>query len=402
MRRRRVKITGIGPVTPAGVGCESFWQGITQPVSRVRPFTALGAEHGPIAAAFLERFNVAEYVKPTPALRGAARHTLFAVAGTALALTDAGLALDELRTANSAIVTGTSVMDFGGICRTADSVHKFGAKGADGRVVFTTNVAAVAGTINRVFGLAARTMALQSSCCSGLDAIGHAAGLIARGEVDIALCGGAEAPLHRMPMLELRAAGLAPQSDEGAARIGRPFDLWRTTGVVSEGACLFVLEPEESPRAGYSFVAGYAHASDAATELCGGMVPAMRRALADARLRPAAIDAISAWGPGHREIDAAETRALQQVFNGALQDIPVVSIKGAIGTPLGASGAIQVAAAALGQRAAVVPPTANWEYPDPACELNLSARARALPQARVLVNAHGLAGVNTAVILERC
>lgn len=402
MKRRRVKVTGIGPVTPAGVGREAFWRGMQEPVSRVRPFKQLGEEYGPIVAAYLDRFDVNSYVKPNLALRGAARHTLFAVAGTALAFEDAGVQEEEVREANCAIVTGTSVMDFGGICRTADSVAKFGAKGAEGRVIFTTNVAAIAGTINRAFGLSARTMAIQSSCCSGLDAIGYAAGLVARGEVDMAICGGTEAPLHRMPMLELRAAGLAPNSEEGSPRIGRPFDLWRTTGVVSEGACMFLLEPESSPRAGYSYISGYAYANDEPTDVCGGMVPAIRLALADAGLRPGDIDAISAWGPGHREIDAAETRALHRVFDEAIAEIPVVSIKGAIGTALGAAPAIQVGAAALGQRAGVVPPTVNWEYPDPACVLHLSRQARALPQRHVLINAHGLAGVNTSVILERC
>jgi 3-oxoacyl-(acyl-carrier-protein) synthase len=402
MKRRRVKITGIGPVTPAGIGREAFWKGILEPVSRVRPFKELGDEYGPLVAAYLEDFEVERYIKRTPALRGAARHTIFAVAASSLALQDAGLGPEALRDSHTLIVTGTSVMDFGGICSTADSVFKYGAKGAMGRAVFTTNVAGIASTINQTLDCAARTMALQSSCCSGLDAVGHAASMVARGEAEIALCGGTEAPLHRHPILEIRAAGLTPASNEMPERIDRPFDLWRTTGVVSEGACMFILEPESSPRPGYSFVAGYGFANDQPNQLCGGLVEAMELAIADARLSPHAIEAINAWGPGHRAIDAAEARALAEVFHEFLAQIPVVSIKGALGNALGAAPAIQLGVAALAQRASCLPPTVNWQHPDPECPLNLSARERNLAHNITLVNSHGLAGVNATMVLERC
>jgi 3-oxoacyl-(acyl-carrier-protein) synthase len=402
MKRRRVKITGIGPVTPAGIGREAFWAGILESVSRVRVYREIGEEYGPLVAASVERFKLSNHLKPHVALRGAARHTLFAVAGTALALQDAGVEVEEVRESNCAIVTGTSVMDFGGIVRTADSVHKFGSKGAEGRVVFTTNVAGIAGSINQTFGLTARTMAVQSSCCSGLDAIGYAAGLVARGEVELAVCGGTEAPLHRMPLLELRAAGLTPNSSESPERVSRPFDLWRTTGIVSEGACMFLIEPESSRRPAYCFIDGYGCANDPPDDLCGGMSDAMKMAMADAGMGRDAVESISAWGPGHRQIDAAETIALARVFGDSLAQIPVVSLKGAIGTALGAAPAIQLAAASLGLRTGSMPPTVNWSYPDPACRLNLSNQPLTLAHGNAMVNSHGLAGVNSTMVLRQC
>jgi 3-oxoacyl-(acyl-carrier-protein) synthase len=402
MRRRRVKITGIGPVTPAGVGKEPFWSGILEPVSRIRPFNGLGRQYGPVVAAFMDEFDLGKYADTTLVPNGAARHTQFAVAGTMLALRDAGLSVEELRGGKVAIVVGAALMDFGSITNSIESVDRHGIRGSKPRTMYAFNTASIAGAINQVLETSARTMAVQSSCCSGIDAIGFAADLVANGEVDIALCGGTEAPLYRFPLLELRAAGLTPTTGETPHKVDRPFDLWRTTGVVSEGACMFVLETEESPRPGYSHIAGYAFANDEKDDLCSGIATASRMALADAKLRPDDIEVINAWGPGHKLIDAGEVRAMRRVFGPSLPEIPAVSIKGAIGNPLGAAAAIQVAAGALGQRLGTIPPTVNWDFPDPDCPLNLSNRSRHLDHRVTMINAHGLAGVNSSFILERC
>jgi 3-oxoacyl-(acyl-carrier-protein) synthase len=402
MNRRRVKITGIGPVTPAGIGKELFWKGILEPVSRVRPFTKLEPELGPFVAAFIEGLHIDQYVPRASVPKGSARHTLFAIAGAALALRDAGMSSDDFVHANTVVVAGACVMDFEGIIRTVEAVTEKGVRGAQGRAVYTTNAAAIAATVGEVLGIPARTMSVQSSCCTGLDAIGHAARLVGSGEADIAICGGTDAPLFQCPLVELRAVGMTPDTTDNAKKLDRPFDMWRTTGVVSEGACMFVIETETSPRPGYSFVTGYAYSNDRPKELCSGMAVAMKQALADANIRAAQVECISAWGPGHRLIDAAEARMLDEVFGKQLAGIPALSIKGSIGNPLGAAGAIQVAAAALSQKTGYIPPTVNWQFPDPDCPLNLCANQRHISHDVTLVNAHGLSGVNSSLILHRC
>jgi 3-oxoacyl-[acyl-carrier-protein] synthase II len=185
-------------------------------------------------------------------------------------------------------------------------------------------------------------------------------------------------------------------------RLARPFDLWRTTGVVSEGACMFVLERADSPRRGYSYVSGYGFANDEAGDPCGGMTSAGRLALAAAKLRPEQVEALSAWGPGHKLIDAAEARAMMELFKTGLSEIPVSSIKGAVGSALGAAGAIQVGASALGQFSGIITPTVNFEYADPACPLNLSNASRSVPHAVTLISSHGVGNVNSSLVLERC
>lgn len=402
MKRRRVKITGIGPVTPAGIGREEFWRGILEPVSRIRPYDKLGESDGPLVAAYLKRFNISDYADKARLPKGAARHTLFAVAASILALRDAGIDPASLESGGTAVVVGSSLLDFGSIGEAIESVNKRGPRGALARVVYTASGTSTPSAINLALGTAARTMSMQSSCCSGLDAIGYASDLIARGEVEIAICGGTEAPLHRFPILELRAAGLTPTTTEMSDRVARPFDLWRTTGVVSEGACMIVLEADESPRPAYAYVDGYAFANDEASDLCGGLVTAARIAMAEGGIRPTQVEAINAWGPGHKLIDRGEADAMRRIFGEEASAIPVVSIKGAIGNALGATPAIQVATAALGQWHSCLPPTVNWQYPDPDCPLNLSAKPRFTEHGVTLVNAHGVGAVNSCMVIQRC
>lgn len=402
MKRRRVKITGIGPVTPAGIGREAFWKGILEPVSRVRPYRKLDPELGPFVAAYIDNFDIGKYVDRREVPNGSARHTLFALAGTMLALADAGLSVEQLQKLRTAVFTGTSIMDFDGITRGTQSVFNRGLRGVQPRLIFSTHVASISSSIVDVLKIPAKAMAVQSSCCGGMDAIGFAANAIADGEIDVAICGGTECPLFKHPLLELRGAGLTPPTAERAADIDRPFDLWRTTGVVSEGACMVILEPEESERAGLSWIRGFAYAHDESGELCGGLVSAIKEALGNAALRPGDIEVINAWGPGHQLIDAAETRALRQIFGETLESIPVVSIKGAIGNPLAAAPAIQVAVGVLAQKYGVVPPTVNWNYLDPECVLRLNRTASVIDHSLTLVDAHGLSGMNSALVLERC
>jgi 3-oxoacyl-(acyl-carrier-protein) synthase len=401
MKLRRVKITGIGPVTPAGIGREAFWRGIQEPVSRVRRLDYLPDNLGAFVATWMPNFALEDYVENIqPVLRRAARHTHLAVAGAALALRDAGIGADDEVLAKAVVYSGTSLMDFGAITKETEAVSKRGLRGISPRLIYSSSVACIASSIAQTFAPQGISMAVQSSCCAGLDAIGQGAAMVASGVADIAICGGSEAPLHKHPMVEFRAAELTPANPDQPEKQCRPFDLWRTTGVIGEGAAIFVLEADSSPRPGYCWVDGYAFAGDYSGNICSGLNTAMFRAIKNANINLDAVDVISAWAPGHKIIDAAEARALREVFGGRLSNIAVYSIKGAIGNPLGAAPAIQVAAAALALRDGKLPPTVNWDFPDPACKLSLSATMQRIQHSYSLVNAHGLAGMNSAMVLS--
>jgi 3-oxoacyl-[acyl-carrier-protein] synthase II len=400
MKRRRVKITGLGFVTPAGIGKEAFQNGIMQYVSHVAPVKRFPEDSGPFVASEVKRFRIEDYVGNSAAKKQP-RHTQFALAATMMALADAGLTQNEVQNLNPVVVTGTSLMDSNVINQTIENVAQKGARFGLARVIFQGPVAMIAATVAEYVG-GGRTLTLQSACCAGSDAIGHATGMVANGECDIAICGGTEAPIYYHPMLELKMAGLSPGTAERPEQLSRPFDMWRTTGVIGEGACIMVIEPESSPRPGYAFISGYSFATDLPSRPGSGLFEAIRLCMANARVSAADVDMISAWGPGHKEIDASEAFALKEFFGDELRHIPVVSIKGAIGNPFAAAGAIQAGCAALGLRYGFIPPTVNWVHPDPACPLNLSAQPRFLPMETALINSHGLSGTNSCLLLERC
>lgn len=399
MKRRRVKITGIGFVTPAGVGRAEFERGILEPRSRVVLLDRFPPEAGAFVGAEVADFKLEQHAPGVNSKR-MPRHTQFAVAASVMAAVDAGLKLSDLRDQRVLVMIGAALMDFGAINKGVDLILRNGPVSALPTSVPNALVSGIGAAVCELIGGSTRMMAVQSACCSGLDAIGSAADMIANGEVDVALCGGTEAPLHFHPMLELKLAGLAPGCREWPERQCRPFDLWRTTGVIGEGACVLLLEAEGRGGPAYAHVAGHAFASDQVNEPCGGMFEAMRLAVANACLRPHQIEAISAWGPGHRVLDRAEAQVLGGYFGGRLENVPVYSIKGAIGNPLGAAGAIQVGCAALGMRGGFMPPTVNWRDADPECPLNLSGAARYISHRTTLVNAHGLSGTNTCLVLR--
>jgi 3-oxoacyl-(acyl-carrier-protein) synthase len=401
MIRKRVKVTGIGPVTPAGVGREAFFWGILEPVSRVHVVPQLErAGTGPFVAAEVRDFDVTSHV-PDAHAKKLPRHTQFALAGTLLALADAGLRREDIVDLEPLVAIGAALMDFGVINRTVDLMLEKSRVIGFPSAVLGGSVSGIAGSIAKWLGGSSRSVSLQSACCSGTDAIGHAFERVATGDAKIALCGGTEAPIYLHPMLELKKAKLASDSDEMPERSCRPFDRWRSTGAIGEGAAMFVLEPEDSPRPGYGFIEGYAFATDEEGDLLSGLEQSIRMSLGNARLLPSQIECINAWGPGHGAVDLNESRVLRNIFGSALEKIPTFSIKGAVGNPLAAGGPMMLAASLLGLRHGVIPPTVNWEFPDPACPLCLSPRVRYLPHGISLLDAHGLSGTNACLVLAR-
>ncbi len=399
MKRRRVKITGIGFVTPAGIGKDEFLTQIQEPVSRVTALKRFPEDAGAFVGAEVKGFKLERIVEDVNSKR-MPRHSQFALAATALALRDAGMKLGDLRDAGALVMIGATLMDFGTINKGVDMILRRGPLSAMPTSVSSVLVSGIGAAVSEMIGGTTRTMSLQSACCSGLDAIGRAADMIATGETDIAICGGTEAPLHLHPMLELKMAGLAPGNPDYPERQCRPFDRWRTTGVIGEGACVLILEAEQSRRSTYAYVEGHGYASDEVDRPCSGLTEAMRLAVNNSGLRPKDVESVSAWGPGHRVLDSAEAGVMERFFGAHLDELPVVSLKGAIGNPLGAGGAIQVGCAALGLKSGMLPPTVNWEHPDPSCRLNLSSKPRYLSHRNALVNAHGLSGTNACLVLS--
>lgn len=386
MKQRRVKITGIGPVTPAGIGRDGFAQQIFEPVSRVGA-VKIGNKNTLAAAGSVQGFRIGAFALDAVHLESP-REVQFALAATMLALRDAGLALAEVRKRKPLIVLARPALEratwFGSIKEAFQDQAKV-------HVVQDAVVLMVDGRSDT---------SRQGVGFSSLDAIGYAASRVASGEVDLAICGGADAPLNENILAELGKLGLSPTHAHEPARQCRPFDLWRSTGVVGEGACLFVLEPEASPHRAYACVAGSACANEQDGQPWAVLTEALRLALGNAGLRPSEIECIHADGTGHKTLDLAEARALQAVLGERLGEIPVVAIKGAVGNSLGAAGAIQVGCAVLGMKHFLIAPTVNWQFPDPSCPLNLSASTRLLATGLTLVTGRDPAGIISCLLLK--
>jgi 3-oxoacyl-[acyl-carrier-protein] synthase II len=399
--RRRVKITGIGPVTPAGIGRENFFAGINEPISRVREITRFDPRSGPFIGAEIVDFKLSDWHPDVGNTKRIPRQTQFALAGVVLALADAGLTVGDVRGMDPVVVNGSALQDPEITHKTYSGVATKGPRYAVPAAIYDAGPASITSAVTKLLDTKCRTIALHSACCAGLDSIGHGTEMIASGQAEIAFCCGTEAPLFNQPMLELSSARLSPRNARKPTQMGRPFDLWRNTGVIGEGACVIILEAEDSPRQAYGWVGGYAYGNDESGKSGNGLASTMRMALANAQCSAASVDFINAWGPGHREIDAEEADCLCRLFGERLRSIPAASLKGAIGNPLAAAGSIQVASAALSLQSGRIPPTVNWETPDPECPLNLSALPRDVGCSVVLINAHGLCGTNASMVLSR-
>ena len=398
--RRGVKITGVGPITPAGCGREAFLRGINEPVSRVREITRFEVGGGPFIGAEVNGFSLRDFVAGVSDRR-LPRQTQFALAGAALAARDANIPVDYFRSTKPLIVCGSALMDPDLHNRAIESVVRDGPRAALPLIVFDAPVAAIAGKIGNLFDADCRTQTIQTACCAGIDAIGYGAEMVATGQYKIAICCGTEAPLYYHPMLEFAGVGLSPRNANEPSGMARPFDLWRHSGVIGEGAGVVILEAESSPRPAIAWVDGYGANNDGEGLAGNGLRECMTLALANARRRAEEIDAIFAWGPGHELIDRTEARALSDVFGSRLAKIPAVSSKGAIGTAFAGGSAIQAISAALTLQTGRMPPTVNWKTPDPDCPLNLWSEARDMDFNFAVVNAHGVCGTNASLILRR-
>jgi 3-oxoacyl-[acyl-carrier-protein] synthase II len=241
-----------------------------------------------------------------------------------------------------------------------------------------------------------------------LDAVATASNLIRVGAADFVLAGGAEGAITHYVFESMLACRRCSTRNEEPEKASRPFDLRRDFGVMAEGAGIVVLESyEHAMERGvlpYGEITAYAACADPVEAREGsGLALAMKHALANAGLKTEQVDFISAHGPSDMEMDQTETEMIKSVFGEAAYGIPVTSIKGATGCPMGAGGVLQLIAAALTLQNKVIPPTTNYEYPDPMCDLDyVPSRPRHTVVGTALINTHGFGRGNGVMVLQRC
>ena len=408
MKRNRVVITGMGILAPNGIGNDKFWESLLAGRSGIGPITLFDASDlRSRIAGEVKNFDPHDYIEPELKPKRMARHTQFAYAAAMMALEDAGLEVSEADLPSpTPVVVGvsTSAMDI--IERSISNFAERGESGISPTAVGALTPQAAANVIADRIGVHAHASTVSSACPSGLDALAIAANMIESGAAELAIAGGADAPITKHTFAAFIATGMSSCRNGEPERASRPFDLERDSGVISEGAGMFVLEDLERAEARgarpYLEINGYARQRDDIPENPGsGLLGSMRLALANSGRSIDAIDYICAYGPGHPVLDAAEVRYIKEVFGERAYSIPISSIKGVTGNPLAAGGPLQVAACALSLRDQIIPPTANYELPDPDCDLDFVPRPRKAKLDSILLNVRGLGGSASSLVVSR-
>ncbi|PYP42832.1 MAG: beta-ketoacyl-[acyl-carrier-protein] synthase II [Gemmatimonadetes bacterium] len=410
MTERRVVISGLGPVTPIGVGVSAFWDGLRAARSVVRRVTRFDPEpFRSHVAAEVEGFDPTDWLDPRRAKR-LDRCSHFTLAAARLALADAGVDLAGEDPDRIGAMMGSAL---GGVEFAEREHEKFLAGGircVEPGLALTVFVGASSCNLAIELGITGPNITNGMSCASGAIAIGEAFRAIRRGEADMMLAGGAEAPLSPLTFGAFAIIRAMSTRNDDPATASRPFDRDRDGFVMGEGAAVLVLEERERARARgapvYAEVVGYGLTNDAhhmtAPRPDGRQAArAMRNALTSAGVPASEVGYINAHGSSTPLNDPTETLAIRQVFDGAADRVPLSGTKGYYGHALGASGAIEAAICALASRRAWLPPSVNLHDPDPACELNyVRGDGLAAEPEFMLSNSFGFGGINAALVFR--
>ena len=405
----KVVITGCGVVSANGLGRDAFWSSLLSMRSGIVRIDRKGiiADSGDLVGQ-VQGFDPAAAMRMEG--RKASRHSrttqmAYAAALEALEEADARGAGPLPREAEWLVLMGVSL---GGLHVFERELTEMLSKGRQrmplaGMASVNLHTATV---IRDSLGLKARVGALTTTCVGGLDAIWQAAAEIRRGESAAALAGGSDAPIAPAILSGFDAVGMMCHFRGAPERASRPFDILSEGAVLAEGAAVVVLE--SLPAALFRGARPIAEVlgGGACSEMPGqppgsGLEESMLRALADASVLPSDIRYISAHGPGEPAIDREEGKAIARVFKQHARRIPVSSIKGVTGNPLAAGGPMQVVSCLLAMRHGRLPATTNLEHPDPALDLDLiRGEPRGASAPCMMVNSHGMGGVNTSLVLR--
>jgi len=411
-KRQRVVITGLGAVTALGSSVDQLWDGWMNGRSGVRRITQFDASNLPSQiAGEIPDFNPHDYMDRKEARR-IPRSGQIAMASAIQAVTDAGLPDTMPDQERSGVVFGTTI---GGLDFLADGLTTLQTKGA-GRVnpfALPSGIPNLSGyLIARRFQCLGPNYTISTACATGTQAIGEGTELIRRGGADVVITGGTEALLTDFIIAGFSAMRALPVNyNENPRAASRPFDSKREGFVFSEGAAAVVLEKLEYALARnariYAEVVGYSSSADgyslASLDPEGkGAARAMRWALENANMAPQEIDYINAHGSSTPINDLVETIAIKKVFGDDAYKLAISSTKSMLGHAMGASGAIEGIACTLAINNNLIPPTINYEKPDPECDLDyVPNQARQQKVDATLSNSFGLGGQNACLVLRR-
>lgn len=411
--RRRVVVTGLGCLTPVGGSVDSSWSALLAGESGIGPieaFDTTGFSVG-IAGAVTAPIDTGDL--PAKEVRRLDRFVLLALAAAREALADAGL--DPLPAGVSServgVVIGSGI---GGLATLTENHEKYlagGPRRVSPFLIPMTISNMASGYVSIRHGLRGPNLCLVSACASGAHAIGESLRMIERGDADVVLTGGSEAPILPLAVAGFAAMRALSVRNDEPQRASRPFDLDRDGFVMAEGAGVIALEALECALArgariravlrGYAATADAAHLAQPLTDGAGAR-RCMQRALDDAGVHPAEVGYLNAHATSTHSGDEVEAAAIRAVFGANVDRLPVSSTKSATGHLLGAAGAVEAIFSIRALETGWLPPTINLDRPDPACALDHVAHKPRQASPRIAVsNSFGFGGTNASLVFER-
>lgn len=407
----RVVVTGLGGVTPLGTGVENFWPRMLRGENAIARITHLDpSEFTTQIAGEVKDFNPEDWLDKKEARR-IDRFIAFSVAAATMALADSGLKAEGELAEQVGVLIGSGI---GGLTFLGEQFRKQIEHGPSKVSPFLVPYMIpdmASGYTSIVHKLKGPNTCVVTACATGSNAIGDAYHIIKRGDAVAMLAGGTEAPINEIGMSGFCAARAMTGRNDDPEHASRPFDLNRDGFIIAEGAGVLVLEDYEFAKArGAKMLAeivGYGQSGDAfhitqPDPDADGATRAMKMALRTAGLKPEDVDYINAHGTSTPYNDRLETQAIKQAFGEAAPSIPVSSTKSMIGHSLGAAGAIEALVCILAMRDGILPPTINYETPDPNCDLDYIPNEARKAQASVcLSNSFGFGGHNVSLIIRK-
>ena len=405
---KRVVITGLGAVTPLGNDVETLWQSLVEGRSGVGPITlfdpsGLESRFG----AEVKGFDPAALIGRKEARR-MDRFTQFAVVSAGQAIADAQLQVTPENAQRIGCVIGSGIGGIGTLLTEAEVMRVRGAERVSPFLVPMMLPDAAPGQVAIQYGLKGPNMAIATACASSANAIGEATEMIRRGSANVVVSGGAEAGMVPLALAGFNVMNAISRRNDAPQKASRPFDLNRDGFVPGEGSAMLILESLDHAQSRgariYAEVLGYGASADAyhvtaPDETGDGAMRAMQAALAQAGLEPEEIGYLNAHGTSTVLNDRSETAAIKRVFGQAAYKLPISSTKSMTGHLLGGAGALEAIACIKALLTGIIPPTINYETPDPACDLDYVPNiARHVPITTAMSNSFGFGGHNACLI----
>jgi 3-oxoacyl-[acyl-carrier-protein] synthase II len=404
-------VTGVGLLSPLGIGTEETWQNIRQGrngISRIEQFDA--TEFACRIAGEVKNFEPNRYIERKE-IKKMGRFIQFGIAATEFAMVQSGLRIDAHNAERVGVYIGSGIGGFEVIEREHKTLLEKGPSRISPFFIPATIINLASGYVSIRTGAKGPNSATATACTSSAHSIGDSFKIIQRGDADVMICGGAEAAVTPMSIGGFAAMRALSQRNDEPEKASRPWDAQRDGFVVGEGSGMLILEElEQARRRGATILAeivGYGMSSDAhhitsPPEDGDGAFRVMQRALADARVEGTQIDYINAHGTSTDVGDKIETRAIKRAFCEHAYKLTVSSTKSMTGHLLGGAGGLEAGITVLALRDQIAPPTINHEFPDPECDLDyVPNQARQMKIEYALSNSFGFGGTNGCLIFKR-